>query len=59
MGDLDSPLLVIGAVGIVGAVAWARVVTGHHTLWQVSLGMIVSFISVVTAFGLILLSQRC
>lgn len=59
MGDLDSPLLMIGAVGIVCATAWARVVTGHHTLWQVSLGMIVSFISVVTAFGLILLSQRC
>jgi len=59
MGDLDSPLLVSGAVGIVCATAWARVVTGHHTLLQVSLGIIVSIISVVTAFGLMLLSQGC
>jgi hypothetical protein len=56
MGDLDSPLPVIGAVGIVCATAWARVVTGHHTVLQVSLGIIVSIISVGAAFGLMLLS---
>jgi hypothetical protein len=56
MGDLDSPLLLSGAVGIVSATAWARVVTGHHTVLQVSLGIIVSIISVGAAFGLMLLS---
>lgn len=59
MDDLDSPLLMIGAVGIVCATAWARVVTGHHTVGQVCLGIIISIISVVTAFGLMLLSQGC
>jgi len=56
MGDLDSPLLVIGAVRIVFATAWARVVTGHHSVLQVSLGIVVSAASVVTAFGLMALS---
>lgn len=56
MGDLNSPLLVIGAAGIVCATAWARVVTGHHSVLQVSLGIIVSIISVGAAFGLMLLS---
>jgi hypothetical protein len=56
MGDLDSPLLVGGAVGIVCATAWARVVTGHHSVLQVSLGIVVSVLSVVIAFGLMALS---
>ncbi len=55
MGDLDSPLLVGGAVGIVFATAWARVVTGHHSLVQVSLGIVVSAVSVGIAFALVAL----
>jgi hypothetical protein len=49
MGDLDSPLLVTGAVGIVCATAWARVVTGHHTLLQVTLAVPVSVVAVLVA----------
>jgi membrane-associated phospholipid phosphatase len=50
MGDLHSPLLVGGAVGIVLATAWARVVTGHHSVLQVSLGIGVGVISVCLTF---------
>jgi len=52
MGDLNTFPLVAGAVGIVSATAWARVVTGHHTLAQVSLGVVVSVLSVILAFGI-------
>jgi len=55
MGDLDSLLLVTGAVGIVFTTAWARVVTGHHSILQVSLGIVVSAVSVGAAFGLMAL----
>jgi hypothetical protein len=54
MGDLDSPLLMLGGVGIVSATSWARVVTGHHTALQVSLGIVVSVSSVVIAYLLVL-----
>jgi membrane-associated phospholipid phosphatase len=57
MGDLNLPLLVTGAVGIVFATAWARVVTGHHSVLQVSLGIVVSAVSVAAAFGLMALFQ--
>ncbi|MBN1964585.1 MAG: hypothetical protein JW910_08055 [Anaerolineae bacterium] len=55
MGDLDSPCLVAGAVGIVGATAWARVVTGHHSVLQVSLGIMVSTTAVIAADGLLMM----
>jgi phosphotransferase system glucose/maltose/N-acetylglucosamine-specific IIC component len=55
MGDLDSPLLVIGAVGIVCATAWARVVTGHHSVLQVCLGIVASTAAVAAAFALMAL----
>lgn len=55
MGDLNSPFLIIGAVGMVTATAWARVVTGHHTVLQVSLGIVVSMTSVFTAYGVLTL----
>ncbi len=55
MGDLNSPFLIIGAVGMVTATAWARVVTGHHTLLQVSLGIVVSTAAVAAAFTLMAL----
>jgi len=55
MGDLNSPFLIIGAVGMVTATAWARVVTGHHTVLQVSLGIVVSMTSVFTAYGVMTL----
>ncbi|MCL4237629.1 MAG: hypothetical protein KJ047_05230 [Anaerolineae bacterium] len=55
MGDLDSPFLVVGAVSVVCATAWARVVTGHHSVSQVSLGVVVSAVSVAAAFGLVAL----
>jgi hypothetical protein len=55
MGDLDSPLLVMGAVGAVTATAWARVVTGHHSVLQVSLGIVVSTAAVAAAFALMAL----
>lgn len=50
MGDLNSPFLMLGAVGVVCATAWARVVTGHHSVLQVSLGIVVSVSSVVIAY---------
>lgn len=59
MGDLDSPLLMIGAVGIVCATAWARVVTGHHTVGQVSLGIVVSTAAVAAAYALMALFWAC
>lgn len=49
LGDLDSPLLVVGAVGAVWATAWARIATGHHTVLQVSLGIVVSTTAVFAA----------
>ncbi len=52
MGDLNTLPLVAGAVGIVFATAWARVVTGHHTIGQVCLGAVVSVLSVVVALGI-------
>jgi len=55
MGDLNSPFLIIGAVGMVTATAWARVVTGHHTLLQVSLGIVGSTAAVAAAFTLMAL----
>lgn len=55
MDDLNSPFLIIGAVGMVTATAWARVVTGHHTVLQVSLGIVVSMTSVFTAYGVMTL----
>ena len=55
MGDLNSPFLITGAVGMVTATAWARVVTGHHTVLQVSLGIVVSMTSVFTAYGVMTL----
>ncbi|NLF79237.1 MAG: hypothetical protein GX573_26380 [Chloroflexi bacterium] len=55
MGDLDSLFLVVGAVSVVCATAWARVVTGHHSVSQVSLGVVVSVVSVGTAFVLMAL----
>jgi hypothetical protein len=51
MGDLNSLPLVAGAVGIILATAWARVVTGHHTPLQVCLGAAVSVVAVMVAFG--------
>jgi hypothetical protein len=52
MGDMDHPLLVMGAGGIILATAWARVVTGHHTRLQVGLGALVGVLSVLAAFGI-------
>ncbi len=53
MGDLHSPLLIGGAIAAIGATGWARVATGHHTLLQVSLGFVVSALSVFAAFLII------
>lgn len=55
LGDLHSIPLVLGAVVVVLAVAWARLVTGNHSLTQVVLGMAVSIVSVLLAFGLVAL----
>ncbi len=52
MGDLNSLLLVSGALVVIMATAWARMVTGNHSLLQVGLGMAVSVFSVLLAFGL-------
>jgi membrane-associated phospholipid phosphatase len=53
MGNLRSLPLVAGAT------AWARVVTGHHTVLQVRLGIVVSAVSVGAAFVLMALFQAC
>lgn len=55
MGDLDTPLLVSGAVGVVVATAWARLVTGNHTTLQAVLGILVSAVAVGAAYGLMTL----
>jgi len=52
MGDLDNVLLVSGALAAILATAWARLVTGNHSLLQVGLGMAVSVLSVLLAAGL-------
>jgi membrane-associated phospholipid phosphatase len=52
LGDLNRVPLVIGAVAIILATAWARVVTGHHTLLQVSLGAGVSVVAVLLTWSL-------
>ncbi|MBI5957352.1 MAG: hypothetical protein HY866_01360 [Chloroflexi bacterium] len=53
LGEIDSMPLALAGVGAVLATAWARVVTGHHTLTQVSLGIIVSITSVLAAAVLV------
>ncbi len=53
MGELDSVSWNLAAVGVVAATAWARIVTGHHSLVQVGLGIVVSVSSVLTAFALL------
>jgi membrane-associated phospholipid phosphatase len=57
MGDLNTVLLVSGALVAVLATAWARMVTGNHSLMQVALGMAVSVLSVLLACGLFSLWQ--
>jgi membrane-associated phospholipid phosphatase len=52
MGELNTVPLVLSAVAVVLAVGWARMVTGHHTLQQVSLGILVSAGSVFAAWVL-------
>ncbi|MBI5960348.1 MAG: hypothetical protein HY866_16530 [Chloroflexi bacterium] len=53
LGEIDSMPLALAGVGAVLATAWARVVTGHHTLTQVSLGIMVSITSVLAAAVLV------
>jgi hypothetical protein len=52
MGDLNTLKLIGGACLVVAATAWARIVTGNHTRVQIALGILVSAISVVLAYGL-------
>ena len=53
MGDLNTLPLIEAAVAVIAAVAWARLVTGNHTHLQIALGILVSVVSVVLAYGLI------
>lgn len=39
LGELDTPLLIILALGAVAATGWARIVTGNHTREQVILSV--------------------
>ena len=57
MGDLNSILLVAGALVAILATAWARLVTGNHSLLQVGLGMVVSVSSVLLALGIMSIWQ--
>jgi membrane-associated phospholipid phosphatase len=52
MGELNTVPLVLGAAAVVLAVGWARMVTGNHTLQQVSLGILVSVAAVLAAWGI-------
>jgi hypothetical protein len=52
MGDLNTLPLIGAAVVVIAAVAWARLVTGNHTRLQIALGILVSVVSVVIAYGL-------
>lgn len=42
MGILENPWLKLLAIAVVFIIAWARIVTGNHTLKQVALGIVVS-----------------
>lgn len=55
MGELVTLPAIAAAAGLVVATAWARMVTGNHTLAQVGLGMVVSASSVLAAFALMAL----
>jgi hypothetical protein len=50
MGELNTVPLVLGAAVVVLAVGWARMVTGHHTIQQVGLAVLVSVGSVCAAW---------
>lgn len=47
MGELDHILLVLVAIAVVVATAWARIATGNHSLKQAALGVLVSTSSVL------------
>lgn len=51
MGEFRHPLLFAGAISVVLATAWARIVTGHHTRQQVALGISVSIVAVFAAYS--------
>jgi len=53
-GELDAPILQVGAVAIVLLTAWARYVTRNHTLQQIVLGWLVGAVSVGAAFAVVL-----
>jgi len=50
LGYLSSPLIFIGSLGIVFAVAWARKVTRHHTTNQIILGLLTGTLATLLAF---------
>jgi hypothetical protein len=52
LGDLNTLPLVGGAVAVIAVVAWARIATGNHTRVQIALGILVSVVSVLIAYGL-------
>ena len=54
LGKLDSPLLQITALAIIGLTIWARVTTRNHTPAQVALGLLVGAGSVLVVFPLLL-----
>ncbi|MCD4684495.1 MAG: hypothetical protein K8S97_00975 [Anaerolineae bacterium] len=52
MGELSTPGLMLAAAVAVVATGWARIVTGHHTVLQVGLGIVVSASAVLITFVL-------
>ena len=54
LGKLDSLLLQLAALTIVGLIIWARVTTRNHTVAQVLLGLLVGTGSVLGVFPLLL-----
>lgn len=54
LGELNSFLLVTGALVVVVLTIWARVVTRHHTWQQVAMGILTGAIPVLIVFPLLL-----
>ena len=53
-GKLDHPSLLLGATTALGLTVWARIVTKHHTLPQVMLGVLVGMLPVLLVFPVLL-----
>lgn len=54
LGKLSNPVLLIGALLVIGLIVWARVITRHHTATQVAMGLLIGALPVLVVFPLVL-----